>query len=54
MRYDGLYNYFEINSFCKSERMCTEYFMTEIDKCKKKKKNVIALLVAAVLRITGR
>ena len=54
MRRNGFYNYYELDSYCKSERMCTEYLLAEINEHKKKKNKIKALLVAALLRSTGR
>ena len=54
MRNNGLYNYYEINSYCKSERICTEYLMHEIQTCNKRKSRIKALLVAALVRIAGK
>ncbi len=53
MRYNGLHNYYEINSYCKSEGVNAEYLMVEIVNCDKKKTKgkFLALLVALLKRI---
>lgn len=44
----GLYNYQEINSYCKSEGMNTEYFITDMKRSVRRKSRVklLAMLVA--------
>ena len=54
MRRNGFYNYYELDSYCKSERMCTEHLLAEMRQCRKKKNKIKALLVAALVRFTGR
>ena len=53
MRHNGFYNYYELDSYCKSERMCTEHLLAEINEHRKKKK-IKALLAAVLVRFTGR
>lgn len=49
----GLYNYQEINSYCKSEGMNTEYFITDMKRSVKKKSKIKLLaLLAAMLKKT--
>lgn len=54
MRSNGFYNYYELDAYCKSERMCTEHLLAEINKHRKKKKKIKTLLVAALVRLTGK
>ena len=54
MRRNGFYNYYELDSYCKSERMCTEHLLAEMKECSKKKRKITALLVAALVRFAGR
>lgn len=35
--YKGLYDYYEISSYCKSEGVNTEFFITEISKNNRRK-----------------
>lgn len=53
MRYNGLNNYYEINSYCKSEGVCAEYFIVEMMKSAKEKRKgkFLALLVAMLKKI---
>ena len=48
MRNQGLYNYYEMNSYCKSEGVDTAYFMVQVASCgkAKQKKNRLMMLVA--------
>ncbi len=54
MRNQGLYNYVELNSYCKSEGVDTVYFMVQVancDKVKQKRSNLM-MLVAMLTKLT--
>ena len=50
MRNQGLYNYYEINSYCKSEGVDTAYFIVQIENSgKAKQKRSRLMMVVAML-----
>ncbi|MBT3320073.1 MAG: hypothetical protein HN948_05425 [Clostridia bacterium] len=53
MRNQGLYNYVEINSYCKSEGVDTAYFMVQVANCGKvkQKRNRLMMLVAMLTKL---
>ena len=53
MRNNGLHNYYEMNSYCKSEGVDTAYFIVQVENCgkKKQKRNVLMMLVALLTKL---
>jgi hypothetical protein len=52
MRNQGLYNYYEMNSYCKSEGVDTAYFMVQVENFKvKQKRNRLMMLVAMLTKL---
>ena len=53
MRNHGLYNYVELNSYCKSEGVDTVYFIVQIENSgkAKQKRNRLMMLVAMLTKL---
>ena len=53
MRNQGLYNYAELNSYCKSEGVDTVYFMVQVKNCGKvkQKRSKLIMLVAMLTKL---